>query len=69
MTALFVYASHSARHALIKGNIRDWLRDNRIPAMYTAMHRGWLVRQDRVADLVARAEHDGILVHVKGRAA
>ncbi|EWT06324.1 hypothetical protein N864_22625 [Intrasporangium chromatireducens Q5-1] len=65
MRPMFVYPE-SARHALVRGALRDFLRDNGIPAQYLSARRGWLVRRDRLADLVARAERDGFHVRVKG---
>lgn len=68
--AMFVYGeADSTRYALVKGNVRDWLRDNKIPAMYSPSRRGWHVRLDRLSDVVALAERDGIRVHLKGVAA
>lgn len=67
MNALFVYQQpDSPRYALVKGAARNFLRDNRIPAMYSASLHGWHVRAERVSDLIARAEVDGFRVYVKG---
>lgn len=63
-TALFVRQT-PGRYSLIKGNCRNWLRDNKIPAMYSPVSRGWHVRNDRLADLLALAESDGLRVHVR----
>ena len=66
MRAMFVYPE-SARHALVTGALRDFLRDNGIPAQYLPARRGWLVRSERLADVVAMAERDGFRVrHMKG---
>lgn len=66
-TAMFVYGQpDSTRYALVKGNVRDWLRDNGIPAMYSPSKRGWHVRLDRLGDMLALAESQGIRVHMKG---
>ena len=65
--AMFVYGQpESPRYALVKGNLRDWLRENRIPAMYSPIKRGWNVRVDRLGDVIALAESQGIRVRLKG---
>jgi hypothetical protein len=66
--AMFVYGqADNSRYALIKGaGLRDWLRDNKIPAMYSASRRGWHLRTERVGDVVALAEVDGYRVRFKG---
>lgn len=61
---MFVWPSEG-RYALLKGYMRDWLRDNGIPALYSPSQRGWHVRMDRIADVIAQAERDGIRVRVK----
>ncbi|WP_155892994.1 hypothetical protein [Intrasporangium chromatireducens] len=67
MTAMFVYGMpDSPRYALVKGRLRDWLCENGIPAMWSPPLRGWRVRLDRLGDVLALAERDGIRVHMKG---
>ena len=61
---MFVRTSQG-RYALVKGHVRDFLRDNRIPALYSPSQRGWHVRMDRIADVIAQAEQAGIRVRVK----
>lgn len=61
---MFVWTSEG-RYALVKGRVRDFLRDNRIPALYSASRRGWHVRMDRISDVIAQAESAGIRVRVK----
>jgi hypothetical protein len=66
---LYVYGSKDdSRYALIRGNLRDWLKAESIPAMRSITHKGWHVRTERVADLIARAEHAGYDVRLKGDA-
>jgi hypothetical protein len=61
---MHVYAVPGERHALIRAGARQWLRDSGIPAMHSNVDRGFHVRQERVGDLLARAERDGWTVHV-----
>ena len=64
---LFVYGLRSLpRDALLRGNVADWLREQRIPAQWMPALRGWAVRTERVGDIVARAETAGITVRMKG---
>jgi hypothetical protein len=65
---LFVYGLRTAvkDDSLLRGNVFDWLRAERIPAQWSNIHRGWLVRTERVGDIVARAETAGIAVRMKG---
>jgi hypothetical protein len=51
-------------HTVVKGNWRDWLAERQIPATWSASQRGWFVRNERIADLVAMAEHEGLIVKV-----
>jgi hypothetical protein len=63
---LFVYVGpDGSRYALIRGDARDWLIDSKIPAMWSPSRRGWHVRTERLPDMIARAELDGVKVRVK----
>lgn len=65
---LYVYSiPENLRYTLVRGvSLRDWLRDNGIPAMWSPLRKGWQVRTDRIGDLIARAELDGFEVRMKG---
>ena len=56
------------KHVLLRGNIRKWLIEHRIPAYWLPRWRGWQVRSERVPDVLALAELDGIVVAVRGPA-
>jgi hypothetical protein len=62
---VYVYET-TGRYMILRGPIRDYLRDNDIPALRSPASRGWLIRRERVADLVARLELDGYIVRPKG---
>ena len=68
MRRLYVLGiSGNLRYTLVRGvDLRDWLRDNGIPAMWSPLRKGWQVRTDRIGDLIARAELDGFDVRMKG---
>lgn len=68
MRRLYVWGiSGNLRYTLVRGvDLRDWLRDNGIPAMWSPLRKGWQVRTDRIGDLIARAELDGFEVRMKG---
>jgi hypothetical protein len=66
-TVLIVGDSDGRNHTLIKGNIRGWLASNRIPALWSPTNRGWWIRTQRIADLVALAEHHGLIVKAAPR--
>jgi len=61
---MHIYAAPGDPHALVRAPARDWLRINGIPAMSSRIQRGYHVRQERVSDLLARAERDGWQVHL-----
>ncbi|WP_345203962.1 hypothetical protein [Fodinibacter luteus] len=62
---VYLYEAEGA-HVLVRGPVRDWLRDNGVPATRSAVERGWWVRRERVPDLVARLELAGYLVRPRG---
>lgn len=59
MATMRVYAVPGETYALLRGPLRDWLKDRHIPAMHSRMRRGWHVRSERIPDLVAEAQVDG----------
>lgn len=67
MTRLYVYGlRENTRYTLIRGFLMDWLRAERIPALWSPTYKGWHVRTDRLGDLLARAELAGFDVRMKG---
>ena len=54
------------RYTLVRGPIRDLLKDNRIPAMWLPRLRGWTIRTERIGDLIALAEIAGYVVRMRG---
>lgn len=68
MNRVYVYGlPENVRYTLIRGHLRDWLKSERIPAMYSITYKGWHVRTERIGDLIARAEHAGYEVRMKGQ--
>lgn len=68
MNRIYVYGMpENSRYTLIRGHLRDWLKAENIPAMHSVTYKGWHVRTERIGDLIARAEHAGYEVHMKGR--
>lgn len=55
----YIIDTTDQRHILLRGALRNYLRDKGIPAMWSPSLRGWHLRRDRLADVVARLEHDG----------
>lgn len=53
-------------YVLLRGPVRDFLRDNGVPARRSPMDRGWWVRRERVPDLVALLEVAGYAVRPRG---
>ena len=67
MNRVYVYGMReNTRYTLVRGHLRDWLKAEAIPAMYSITYKGWHVRTERIGDLIARAEHAGYDVHMKG---
>lgn len=69
MKRLYVYgmAAENTRYTLVRGFIRDWLKNEGIPAMYSITYKGWHIRTERIGDVIARAEHAGYDVRMKGQ--
>lgn len=65
-TVCLVDDATDVRHVLVRGPIRQWLKDRQVPAYWSRPHRGFLVRRERIPDLVARLEHDGYVVRGAG---
>lgn len=68
-TPIHVYP-HSSRYDLIRGPlVRSWLAENGIPAQWSGLHRGSLVRVDRTGDLLCLAQWQGqrVTVHEEAR--
>lgn len=66
VTRLFVHVGPvGSRYTLVKGDIRDWLIDSNIPALWSPSRRGWHVRTERLPDMLARAEFDQLIVRIK----
>lgn len=64
---VYVYGLRdNARYTLIRGHLREWLKAEGIPAMWSLTYRGWHVRTERIGDLIARAELAGYQVRMKG---
>lgn len=63
---LYVYEMPGSHYTLLRGRLRDWLTAQRIPALNSPRLRGWQVRTERIADLLAQAEVDGFEVRLKG---
>lgn len=57
---------HSERLVLLRGyGLRDWLREQGIPAQHSRLDRGFLLHRDRYADTLAMAEETGVLVRIR----
>jgi hypothetical protein len=61
MTVLIVGREEGA-YTLLKGNLRDWLSENEILALSSPRNRGWWLRSERLPDVLALAEHQGVLI-------
>lgn len=66
-TVLVIGESDGRRHTPIKGSVKDWLAKNGIPALWSPTNRGWWLRNERVADVVALAERQGLIVRAAPR--
>jgi hypothetical protein len=52
-----IYEPPGSRVAIIRGAPREFLDSVQIPAMWSPTRRGFVVRMDNVADIVARLEY------------
>ncbi len=57
-----VYEPPGARHALLRGVPRELLADMEISALWSPLRRGFLVRSERMADVVALLEYHNVAV-------
>lgn len=64
---VFLVDTADTRNLLVRGPIREVLKAYGVPALWSAMNRGWFVRVERVPDLVARLEVDGYVVRRSSR--
>ncbi|WP_374969930.1 hypothetical protein [Terrabacter sp. BE26] len=60
--AAYLIDTSDPRHVVIKGALRQWLKDEGIPAQWAPAQRGWFLRRERVPDVTARLEHAGYSV-------
>lgn len=64
---VYVYGlPENARYTLVRGPLRAWLKGHSVPAMWTPRLNGWCIRTERVGDVIALAERDGMGVRMKG---
>ncbi|WP_270888621.1 hypothetical protein [Pedococcus sp. 5OH_020] len=67
MNRLYVWGlAENVKYSLLRGHLGDWLKAEAIPAQWTPRLHGWCVRTERVGDLIARAEHAGYQVRMRG---
>ncbi len=57
-----VYEIPGARHALLRGVPRELLADMNVSAMWSPLRRRFLVRSERMADVVAMLEYRNVVV-------
>lgn len=65
----YVYAPPGARHALVRGPLGMRLRDMGFRSLWCNVQRGWLVRSERVTDVLTAAEVAGEPVEFSQRPA
>lgn len=67
--AMHAYAVPGERHALLRfaGDGSSWLKAQGVPAMRTSRHRGFFLRRERLADVLALAERDHIITRLHHR--
>jgi hypothetical protein len=65
--SVVILGKRTELHTLVKGSCRDWLAERCIPASWSPTNRGWWVRNEWIADLVAMAEYEGLIVKVAKR--
>ena len=59
-----VWRTDSPTYALFRGPLQRWFVDHGIAALRTPRLRGWQVRSERVADVVAQLEAEDYAVRV-----
>ncbi|WP_137120922.1 hypothetical protein [Segeticoccus rhizosphaerae] len=56
----------SVRYVTLRGPLRDFLIRHKVPAMHNNRTRGWALRRERLADVLALAEAEGHQVRMIG---
>jgi len=69
MTLVYIYAIPDEKYALVRGHVGGWFRGRRIPAYRSNLHGGWWLRQERVADVMARMDVSGLVCRFSDRPA
>ncbi|NYG05727.1 hypothetical protein BJ986_000214 [Phycicoccus badiiscoriae] len=64
-----IYRTDSPRYRLLRGPLKRWLAEHRIPGLWTPRLRGFQVRSERIPDAVAMLEAEGSRVHLYEREA
>lgn len=63
MTVAFITITDTGtRRLLVKGRARDLLRKHHVPAVWSNIDRGWWLDRDRLPDLLAQAQEDGVRI-------
>jgi hypothetical protein len=61
----YVYEAPGHRGVLIRGAVRDWLIEHKIPARRDNIAGGWWLSRERLPDVLAALQADGIHVRVQ----
>lgn len=63
---LYVYET-PGRYVLLRGHpdLRAWLREQHVPALYAPVDRGHQLRTERLPDVLAAAQEDGVRVVIR----
>jgi hypothetical protein len=65
---VLVVGRTEGNYTLCKGSdIKGWFAANRIPALWSPLNRGWWLRSERLPDVVALAQHQGLVVKAGSR--
>lgn len=60
---VYVYDGSSTRYVLARGRVSTTLIAYGIPAMWSNLDRGHLIRRERLSELLCAVQADGFSVH------
>lgn len=66
MRSLWVY-ENTGQYVVLRGHpdLRGWLREQHVPAVYAPLDRGHKLRRERLPDVLAAAQESGVRVIIR----
>lgn len=59
MMRVYIYDGTDPKHVLVRGPVGQSLKAAKVPALWSNRSRGWWLRRERVADVLAQLDRQG----------